>query len=280
MTRLIRSFLALCAIAALTSCSGGDLSSPRIYIFDNGMISGLDPALFNFSPDELASVDLVNISYLVVHPDGTLMFDSGAVPDSAFEESAGGLVTEGVMSATMPLRPQIEAAGYRPEDIDFFAMSHYHSDHTANANMFANSTWIVQRAEYDWMMAEEPEGIINAGSYSALRDADKIILNNEDHDVFGDGTVVIMTTPGHTPGHQVVAVALEDYGPVILGGDLYHYPEEITTGRIPTFEWNADASRSSRARVQSFMEQTGSTLWIEHDMPTHAALPKSPDYVD
>jgi glyoxylase-like metal-dependent hydrolase (beta-lactamase superfamily II) len=278
MGGIIRVFSVLSAAMLAVSCGGG-VASPRIYIFDNGTLSGLDPALFNFAAEELAEVDFVNISYLIVHPDGTLMFDTGGVPDSEFEGHEGPVV-EGIMSVTQPLRPQIEAAGFAPEDIDFFALSHYHADHTANANMFANGTWIVQRAEYDAMMADEPEGILDAESYSELADAETIILDDADYDVFGDGSVLVMSTPGHTPGHQVVAVRLASYGPVVLGGDLYHYPEEITTGRVPTFEWNAEVSRASRAKVQAFLDEHDATLWIEHDMATHAALPKAPEYVD
>jgi glyoxylase-like metal-dependent hydrolase (beta-lactamase superfamily II) len=184
------------------------------------------------------------------------------------------------MSATQPLAPQLAAAGHAPADIDYFAMSHYHSDHTANANMFADSTWIVQRAERDFMFADGPQGIINPASYAELRDAETIVLDNEDHDVFGDGSVIVMSTPGHTPGHQVVAVELENAGWIVLGGDLYHYPEERTTGRVPTFEFDAEQSRASRERVEAFLEERGATLWIEHDIPTHATLPKAPDFVD
>jgi len=107
-----------------------------------------------------------------------------------------------------------------------------------------------------------------------------ILLDNEDYDVFGDGTVTVMSTPGHTPGHQVVAVELANAGTVLLGGDLYHYPEERTTGRVPTFEFDANQSRASRVRVESFLEERDAALWIEHDIATHAALPKSPEYVD
>jgi glyoxylase-like metal-dependent hydrolase (beta-lactamase superfamily II) len=89
-----------------------------------------------------------------------------------------------------------------------------------------------------------------------------------------------MATPGHTPGHQVVAVKLANAGTVVLGGDLYHYPEERTTGRVPTFEFDAEQSRASRAKIEAYLEQSGAKLWIEHDIPTHAALPKSPGYVD
>jgi glyoxylase-like metal-dependent hydrolase (beta-lactamase superfamily II) len=89
-----------------------------------------------------------------------------------------------------------------------------------------------------------------------------------------------MSTPGHTPGHQVLFVKLPKRGPVVLGGDLYHYPEERTTGRIPTFEFNADQSKASRAKVEALLKQNKAELWIEHDMATHAKLPKAPAFIE
>jgi N-acyl homoserine lactone hydrolase len=253
--------------------------TPRIYIFDNGAIRGLDPQLFNFTADELAETDFVNVSYLIVHPRGTLMFDSGAIPDSHFDGKTGA-VTEGVLSATQPLAPQMAAAGYQPEDVDYFALSHYHADHTGNANAFAGATWIVQRAEREYMFADDPQGIIEPALYEELRNAETTVLDNEDYDVFGDGSVIVLAAPGHTPGHQVVAVELANTGNVILGGDLYHYPEERTTGRTPTFEFDHEQSRASRAKIERYLDETGGTLWIEHDIATHEALPKAPGYVD
>ena len=273
------AFLLLTAAASTALAQSGAPASPRIYIFDGGMIRGLDPALFNFTADELAEVDFVNMSYLIVHPDGTLMFDSGGIPDSAFAGHKGP-VSEGVMSATQPLLPQLAAAGYAPEDIDYFALSHYHSDHTGNANAFAGATWIVQRAERDFMFAENPDGIINTATFGDLEQAKTIVLDDEDYDVFGDGKVVLMSAPGHTPGHQVLAVKLANAGTILLGGDLYHYPEERTTGRVPTFEYDAGQSRASRAHIERFLQDENATLWIEHDIATHAQLPRSPDYVD
>jgi glyoxylase-like metal-dependent hydrolase (beta-lactamase superfamily II) len=267
------------SFGAAAQSSNTPPATPRIYIFDNGAIRGLDPALFNFTRDELAEVDFVNISYLIVHPRGALMFDAGAVPDSEFPAD-GSAVTEGIMSATQPLKPQLAAAGFTPSDVTHFALSHYHSDHTANANDFASATWIVQKAERDFMFAESPQGIIAPDTFDKLRDAEAVILDNEDYDVFGDGSVTVMATPGHTPGHQVVAVELANYGTVVLGGDLYHYPEERTTGRIPTFEFDAEQSRASRVKVEEYLKATGATLWIEHDIATHAALPKAPAYMD
>jgi glyoxylase-like metal-dependent hydrolase (beta-lactamase superfamily II) len=253
--------------------------TPRIYVFDNGSIKGLDPALFNFKREEVKEPDFVVVSYLIVHPKGTLMFDSGTVPDADFK-AGGAPVTEGIISAAKPLKPQLAAAGYQPSDVTYFAMSHYHSDHTANANDFAGATWIVQKAERDAMFVEKPQGIIQPAHFSALKGAKTRILDNEDFDVFGDGTVVIKSAPGHTPGHQVLFVKLAKTGPVLLAGDLYHYPEERATGRVPTFEFNAEQSRASRAKIEAFVKSAGAQLWIEHDIATHARLPKSPAFVE
>ena len=270
---------ALVAAAPEAQSPRPTVSSPRIYVFDAGNIRGLDPKLFNFTREELKEVDFVNTAYLVVHPKGTLIFDTGAVPDSHFKAD-GAPISEGIMSASRPLRPQLTAAGYSPADITYLAMSHYHSDHTANANDFATATWIVQKAERDFMFADKPQGIIQPDHYKALRQAKTRVLNNEDLDVFGDGTVVVMSTPGHTPGHQVLFVRLAKQGPVLLAGDLYHYPEERTTGRIPTFEFNADQSRASRQKVEAFVKQNKAELWIEHDIATHAKLQKAPAFIE
>jgi glyoxylase-like metal-dependent hydrolase (beta-lactamase superfamily II) len=254
-------------------------ASPRIYVFDNGMIKGLDPALFGFKPEELAQTDLVMASYLIVHPKGTLMLDSGGVPDSAFPAD-GGAAKAGVMTATKPLMPQLAAVGYKPSDITYFVLSHYHSDHTGNADAFAGSTWIVQKAERDYMFSDDPKGIIVPSEYAALKGAKTRILDNESFDVFGDGSVVVMPAPGHTPGHQVLAVKLAHAGTVVLAGDLYHYPEERTTGRVPTFEFDADESKASRAAVEAYIDAHDATLWLEHDLATFEKLPKPPRYID
>jgi len=273
----LNRFIAPLLLLSLAACSPAE--PIRIYVFDNGGIYGLSPAMFGFEPDELVESDLGNRSYLIVHPQGTLQFDAGAIPDAAFA-GGDGPVAEGIMSAEMPLLPQLAMAGYTPEDIDYFALSHYHADHTGNANLFASSAWIVQRAEYDWMFSGDSEGIMEVDDYTDLADAEKIILEDADYDVFGDGKVIVMSTPGHTPGHQVVAVELDHAGWIVLAGDLYHYPEERTTGRTPSFEFDREMSLASRQRVEDFLIEHDATLWIEHDIATHANLPAPPDYVD
>src|SRR6187455_2334608 len=231
-----RTILALLAAGTLSIAVAGAqqkppvVTFPRIYVFEAGSIKGLDPKLFNFTREELKEVDFVNIAYLIVHPKGTIMFDTGGIPDGAFKPD-GGTVTEGIMSATKPLKPQLASVGYKPSDIRYLILSHYHSDHTANANDFALATWIVQKAERDFMFSDKPQGIIQPAQYSALKDAKTKLRNDEDFEVFGDGAVVVKSAPGHTQGHQVLFVKLPKTGPLVLAGDLYHYPEERTTGR-------------------------------------------------
>jgi glyoxylase-like metal-dependent hydrolase (beta-lactamase superfamily II) len=281
----LRLFLAVTAVAALFAAGplaqtrAAAVKSPRIYVFDNGTLSGLDPKqFFGFERSELKAVDFTAQSYLIVHPMGTLMWDAGVIADSQFK--GAGSVKEGISTATKPLLPQLAAAGYKPSDVTYFAMSHYHSDHTANANAFAGATWIVQKAEREAMFSGTPAAIMAPATFSALKDARTKVLENEDYDVFGDGSVVIMATPGHTPGHQVLFVKTAKRGPVVLAGDLYHYPEERTTGKTPSFEFNAAQSKISRNRIEIFLKQTGAQLWIEHDIATHANLPKAPRYIE
>jgi N-acyl homoserine lactone hydrolase len=280
-TRIIAIVAALIGVTTWLSAQRQPAPAPalRLYVFENGFIRGLDTMLFNLPRDQVKEPDFVNTSYLIVHPRGTLQFESGGIPDSQFTGD-GALVVEGVQSANRPLLPQLMAAGYRPADLTYFVLSHYHADHTGNANAFAGSTWITQKAERDFMFSDNPQGIIQPATYSALKGAKAKILDNEDFDVFGDGTVRIISTPGHTEGHQVLLVRLPKRGPVLLAGDLYHYPEERAHGILPTFEFNADQSRASRAKIETLLTQTKAELWIEHDMATHAKLPKSPAYVE
>ncbi len=269
----------LCALPAAAQKHAQPPKSVRLYVFDCGTIKGLDPAIFHFKKEELAGVDFVVTCFLVAHPKGTLMWDVGVIPDSAFKAD-GAPVTQGISTVTKPLLPQLAALGYTPADITYLGLSHYHSDHTANANAFAGSTWLVHPAERDAMFAEKPAGIIQQASFNQLKDSKTKILGDQDYDVFGDGTVIIKYAPGHTPGHQVLFLKLRKTGPVLVAGDLYHYPEERHSDKTPTFEFNREQSLKSRAMIEDFLVKSKAQLWIEHDMATFQKLKKAPDYYE
>jgi N-acyl homoserine lactone hydrolase len=239
--------------------------SVRLYIFDNGVIKGLDPAVFHLKKEEIATADMVVCSYLIVHPKGILMWDSEAIPDAALKADASP-VTQGRFTATKSLKSQLAAVGYAPKDITYFGLSHYHADHTANADDFAGATWLVQQPERDAMFAEKGAAITQRAQYIALKDSQTKILNGQDYDVFGDGTVVVKAAYGHTPGHQVLYLKLRKTGPILLTGDLYHYQEERNTDKTPTFEFDRGQSLASRASIEAFAKKTGAQVWIEHDL--------------
>src|SRR3989449_9704339 len=126
--------------------------SVRLYILDCGKITGVGETAFGFQPGQLATTEMFTPCYLIAHPRGTLMWDTGEIPDRDFK--APGPATQGAFTVTKPLLPQLAAIGYTPADITYVALSHYHGHHAANANAFAGSTWIVQKLERDAMFAK------------------------------------------------------------------------------------------------------------------------------
>jgi len=251
----------------------------RLYVFDCGVIKGLDPGLFNFKKDELAETELAVPCYLVVDPKGTLMWDVGAIPDTGFKNEQTP-VTQSYFTATRTLKSQLAEIGYAPADITYLGLSHYHGDHVANSNEFASSTWLVRQVERDAMFADKPPALSDPHNYNLLKDSKTAILTTDEYDVFGDGKVIIKFAPGHTPGHQVLILKLAKTGNVMLAGDLYHYPEERKLNRIPTFEFNKDESLASRAMIEEYVKRTNTQLWIEHDFVANSKLKKSPQYYD
>jgi glyoxylase-like metal-dependent hydrolase (beta-lactamase superfamily II) len=130
------------------------------------------------------------------------------------------------------------------------------------------------------MFAQNAPGTTQPSTYASLRTAKTVILEDDRYDVFGDGSVIIKWAPGHTPGHQVLYVKLSRTGPVLLSGDLYHYPEERVLDRVPTFEFNAAQTRTSGVAVDSFLKKTRAQLWIEHDFNGNAKLKKAPEHYE
>ena len=271
-------------VLALVPGCGDSLAAargPRLYILDCGDIKPMDPTLFGLKKEEIAGDgSFVTPCYLVVHRKGTLIWDVGQVPDAQVPGDGTEVVVQDLLRSSRKLVPQLEALGVKVSDITYLAMSHYHLDHTANANLFAGATWIVQQAEYDAMFGAREFAIRDSSTYDQLRDAKRITLNDQDHDVFGDGTVVIKTAPGHTPGHQMLFLRLDRFGPLLLEGDLYHLPEERTLDRVPTFDFDAAMTRATRVKTEALLKQTGAQMWIQHDPPTNAKLRKAPQFYD
>ena len=117
-------------------------------------------------------------------------------------------------------------------------------------------------------------------TFAELKNGKTVLISGDDHDVFGDGTVVIKLSKGHTPGHQILYVKLAKTGGIVLSGDLYHYPEERTLNRLPTFEFDMDQTRQSREALEVFLKNTAARLWIQHDFTAMAKVKKAPAFYD
>jgi N-acyl homoserine lactone hydrolase len=277
-TATVVSFLI--APAAIAQDKPKPPKSIRLYVFDCGSLTMSAPATFGFTKEEIGEKQPFAVPcYLIVHPKGTLMWDVGVIPDSQVNGTA-----QGISTVTKTLKSQMAEVGYSAADIKYLALSHLHSDHTANANDFAGSTWLVHQNERDAMFAPPAGGRgggpMASATYNKLKDSKTIILTEKDYDVFGDGTVVIQYAPGHTPGHQVLFLRLKQSGPILIAGDLYHLPQEINMHRFPTFEFDKEQSAASRAKVEAFVKETGARLWIEHDLATFNLLKKAPAFYE
>ena len=130
------------------------------------------------------------------------------------------------------------------------------------------------------MFADAPVGVTQPSSYSALKSSKTVIIDSDEYDVFGDGTVIMKLAAGHTPGHQVLYVKLPTTGGIVLSGDLYHFPEARTLKRVTTFDFDQTQTPISRGEIEAFLAKTGAQLWIQHDSIGNARLKKAPDYYE
>lgn len=280
--------LVIVAMAAVLAASPMAMAQPqkaqppnslRLYVFDCGRLDIPDVTPYQLKKEDMATTVMSVPCFLIAHPKGTLMWDVGAVPDSTIPPGGTGRLRV-YGTSTKTLRSQLAEIGYAPADITYLALSHFHWDHVGNANQFASATWLVRKLERDTMFAEPPSPRTEPANFSALKNSKTVIITDRDYDVFGDGTVVIKSAAGHSPDHQVLFLKLAKTGPVLLSGDLYHYPEERKLSLIPTTEFNRSQTIASRAAIEAFLKQSGAQLWIEHDFTGNAKLKKSPAFYE
>ena len=259
----------------------------RLYVFDCGLLNITTEGVkrYHVTPAEVGETRMSVPCFLIAHPRGTLLWDLGVIPDGEVEAHAEGARSSvNVTSAAVvkrTLKSQLAQVGYSPADITYVAISHAHRDHSANMNAFAASTWLARPAEREFMWADNNTRV-DPSFYTELKNSRSVVtLDRDEHDVFGDGRIVVKSAPGHTPGHQVLVLRLASTGRVMLSGDLYHYPQERTLHRAPPDnEFNVQQSAASRVMIEEYLQKTRTTLWIEHDFAANAKLRKSPGYYE
>ena len=260
----------------LPSVAWSDL---KLTVFNCGELRFDDVTAFGLANEETDVREMFVPCYLIEHPRGRLLWDSGlplAVAGQGEMDVPGG----GRMRYATSIIDQLARQGLKPADIDLLAISHFHFDHVGGANAFSTSQLLIQQTEYDAAFLQpEKFPIFESSLYPDLQSASKTLLNG-DHDVFGDGQVMIISAPGHTPGHQVLLVQLKKTGPLLLSGDLYHFRVTRQLKRAPSFNTDAQATFKSMDKVEGLIKGSGATLWIEHDMALAKTLRLAPAFYD
>jgi N-acyl homoserine lactone hydrolase len=284
MTKINLKFIMAVAIVSLITACGGaktanteteEVSKPKIqvYAFNVGDILVKDISLFNPGVDEGQTKQFSNTAYLIRHPKGDLIWDTG-LPDGLNQMTEGNDSDGFLMKMPVTLASQLEAIGVAPTEVEFIALSHLHGDHIGNANMFTNATVLLQKEEYDGLF----NGETPVAEVADLKNNPNVQLNG-DHDVFGDGTVVIKRAPGHTPGHQFLFLDLVETGPVVVSGDLYHFAKNRELRGVPSFNSSKEETLASMDIIEAFIKEKNATLWIQHDFDQQKTIPHAPEVI-
>ena len=237
----------------------------------------------NWSPGVNVGVarDFSDNCYLIKHAKGWLLWDSGmsdtiaGMPEGM--TAASGLLT---LYVKKTLAAQLAQIGVAPADIARVAFSHFHSDHVGNANLFSAAKVYVQEPEYEAAFGPDAAKFgFSPKLYDKLAAADVVKLKG-DHDVFGDGSVLIISTPGHTPGHQSLLVRLPKTGAVVLSGDMVHFQDNWDHRRVPSRNFNKKQSLESMDRVGRLLEDEHAQLWINHDKLQSEGIAHAPQFVE
>jgi N-acyl homoserine lactone hydrolase len=280
----IRLLLALAAAGLAISPPAGEGLVPqawaqgaksgveRLYILNCG--EGVVGDISRWSPGVNVgkSMDFVDTCYLIKHSQGWLLWDTGladaiaAMPEG--QRPADPRMTHWRRPKT--LAAQLDQLGMKPSDVKYVAISHTHPDHIGNVTMFPQSMLLVQKAEYEWPSPVGPR----------FKPEQPVTKLEGDHDVFGDGSVMIISTPGHTPGHQGLLVKLPKTGAVLLSGDAVHFKDNWENQRVPQNNDNKDKSLASMQRMADVMAKEKAQLWINHDKAQRDSQKMSPEYYE
>ncbi len=237
----------------------------KLMVFECGTIRVNDLSVFdNVSVGE--TLTLNNTCFYIEHPKkGGLIWDTG-LDDALVELTEPLPVLGGVLDLKVDntLISQLEENEIDPSEIKYLAVSHLHFDHSGNMKHFSNAKWLVQKSERDLAFSDEAEAAGFTPEHYEMFSRRQTKTLRGHYDVFGDGSVIILSTPGHSVGHQALLVKLKDYGPILLSGDLYHFQANRDNYGIPVFN-DKKSTINSFAFIDEVLDATGAELWIQHD---------------
>jgi N-acyl homoserine lactone hydrolase len=264
-------FLALILLGVASTARAGEVD--RLYVIDCGWARASDQSRWSPGVNSGVPIDFSDNCYLIHHSsEGYLLWDTGitdrlvALPNG-FDVPALGQTWH----RTQTLLAALAALGVKPADVRYVAISHWHPDHSGNVDEFPDATVIMQKPEWDYAMAR-PQKPFSADHKKQLIAGDK--------DLFGDGSLTILSTPGHTPGHQSLLVRLEKTGYVVLSGDVVHFQSNWDTRRVPIDNYDKAQSSASMEKIAGVLEEKHAQLWINHDKPSSDVRRHAPEFYE
>ena len=265
-------WIATAVAIAFGSSAASAAGVERLYVLDCGHLSAPDQSRWSPGVNVGVPIELSDNCYLIRHAQGWFLWDTG-LPDALAASPEGRKdPTSGLTaSRSKTLSDQLAQIGVKPDDLKGIGISHTHPDHIGNVEEFPQVMLYVQKAEYDW------PGANGAPRFKPEHPVTKL---EGDHDVFGDGSVVLISTPGHTPGHQSLLVRLPKTGAVVLSGDAAHFQSNWDNRRVPGFNFSKEATAASMQRIADILAKDNGQLWINHDLPQSSAQKKSPEFYE
>jgi N-acyl homoserine lactone hydrolase len=242
----------------------------KLYRLDCGRSLANDESVWTPGENVGRDIEFSSTCWLIKHGNEWLLWDTG-VPQSALNDPRGWSTLPKliVYHLDKSLTEQLAEIGLKPRDIGRVAISHTHGDHIGNMGLFPDSTILMQRAEYTWI--HSPDGSndnvnqLMALARNLLGKPKHLQLIDGDTDVFGDGSVTLVSTPGHTPGHESLMIHLKKSGFIVLSGDVVHLQENFEKSIVPSLNTDKAESIASMERVRQLMATYNAKLFINHD---------------
>lgn len=268
----MKNILLILLSLILLSCGNEKNETIKLHIFNGGDITVNNLEIF--AQDSVyrgQNKQFKDAFYVIEHPKGKLMWDAG-LPEALVgkEPFNGGAFT---VTRKDSLVNQLKKIGLIPNDFKYIALSHTHFDHIGHANHFKNATWLVQENEHQFFTNDSAK-VNNADIYNNIKELQKVKKLNGDLDVFGDGTVIIKSMPGHTIGHQCLYLNLGLEQPILLTGDLYHFEENRIHKRVPIFNYNVEQTIKSMEQFETFAKEKNAMVIIQHSPTDFEKLKK------
>jgi glyoxylase-like metal-dependent hydrolase (beta-lactamase superfamily II) len=269
---MIRSLFLIVILLVVTGAArAGEVD--RLYVIDCGWAHAVDQSLWSPGVNVGVPIDFSDNCYLIHHTsEGYLLWDTG-ITDRLAALSEGQYVqaTGQTWHRTQTLVAALAALGVKPTDVRYIAISHVHPDHVGNIDQFPEATVVIQKAEWDYGL-KLPLKPFSPEHKAQLIEGDK--------DFFGDGNLTILSTPGHTPGHQSLLVRLRKTGYVVLSGDAAHFESNWERRRVPAFNTDKAQSAVSMEKIARIIADKHAQLWINHDRPSSDARRHAPEFYE